>query len=413
MEEHQELIAKKYRKTIAITVVALLCFFTAGIYIGYANRPWIDKVTGVKNQENSKILGTADADFDSFWKVWTLIDEKYPSAKDVTSQDRIWGAIKGLVSSLEDPYSQFFDPEEAQEFAEEISGSFSGIGVEIGVKDKILTVISPLKDSPGEKAGLKPGDKILKIGDVVATGLTTDEAIKYIRGPEGTAVTLTILSEGTSEPKEVEIIRATIQIPTIDSQTKNGVYVISLYQFNANATTLMRKEFQNFKKTGLKKLVLDMRGNPGGYLDSAVDITSEFLPAGAVIVSEDFGGKQDPEIYRSKGSLMIPKDVSVVVLIDGGSASASEILAGALGENQRATIIGTKSFGKGSVQELVPVTDDTAVKITIAKWLTPNGNSISQKGITPHIEVSLTKDDIENKRDPQLDRAIEFLNTGK
>lgn len=405
----QKVKSKKKISGALLTFIMALIIFTSGVYVGYAKKPAVDRVANVINKK-AKPKDTAD--FEPFWKVWELIDQKYPGAKDVSNQDRVWGAIKGLVSSVKDPYSTFFNPEESKQFNEEIAGSFSGIGIEIGVKEGLLTVISPLKNSPAEKAGMKAGDAIIKIDGKLVTEMTIDQAIKFIRGPEGTPVVLTVFRKDTTDQLDITVVRAIIEIPTIDEKVVGDAYVVSLYNFNATATDLMHAAFLNFNKSGKKNLIIDLRGNPGGYLESAIAIASEILPQGFTVVTEDFGTDKKQTPHRSRGYSTIKDDTKIVVLIDGGSASASEILAGALKDANRATLIGEKSFGKGSVQELIPVTKDTSVKITIAKWLTPNGSSISEKGIMPHIEIK-NKNLIKNDpNDPVIKRALEWFKTG-
>ena len=400
----QELIKKIHNNSNVI--LFSIIFFIAGIYIGYNHQPAINMITGIEGKETAVDTTT---DFSPFWKVWNTINEKYPDAKGVNDQDRVYGAISGLVSSLNDPYSVFFKPDEAKVFESEISGSFGGIGVEVGIKDKVLTVIAPLKDTPGYKAGLKSGDKILKI-DKVATGdLTIDKAIKLIRGEKGTTVILTIFREGEKETREIKIVRDTINIPTLDTELlPNGIFVIKLYSFSANSVELFRDALKKFTEANTDKLVLDLRGNPGGYLDAAVDISSYFLPNGKIVVTEDYGNDDKPTIYRSRGYNIFNEKLKFVILIDNGSASASEIVAGALKDQNKAKLVGTQSYGKGSVQEVVKVTPNTIFKVTVAKWLTPNGISISQKGLTPDYIVEYKRND--NKEDAQMDKAIEVLN---
>ncbi len=391
-----------------ITSLALLCgVFAAGAYFGYHRLPEISKVGTVVNKE---VRVDTSADFDSFWKVWNLLNEKSLYKDKATDQDRVWGAISGLAASLKDPYTVFFPPEENKLFSEEIKGSFGGIGAEIGMKDKILTVIAPLKDNPAMKAGIKSGDKILKIDKTDTNNMTVDQAISLIRGPKGTVVTLMILHSGEKSTREIKITRDDIAIPTIDTELRSdNIFVIKFYSFSENSAGLFRNALEQFINSGSHKLVIDLRGNPGGYLDSAVQIGSWFVDEGKTIVSEDFGGNKKPVVYRSRGPRVFNDTLNLVVLIDGGSASASEILAGALKEHGIATLIGEKTFGKGSVQELVPITDTTSLKVTVARWLTPNGISISEQGLTPDIKVSITAADIEAKKDPQMDKAVEVL----
>ncbi|MEI8174722.1 MAG: S41 family peptidase [bacterium] len=389
------------------TIIALAIFgaFFLGIYVDNYNRPPIDKIR-LTNKETSV---TTNADFSPFWKVWNTVNEKYPNASKTTDQDRVYGAISGLVGSLNDPYSIFFNPDQAKSFEEEIAGNFTGIGIEVGMKDKILTVIAPLKDTPAYKANIKPGDKILKIDKTVTAGLNIEEAIKLMRGEKGTTVILTIFREGNKDPIEIKIVRDVINIPTLDTELRpDGIFVIKLYNFSANSANLFRDAMKQFVESKTDKLLLDLRGNPGGYLDSAIDISSWFLPSGKIVVTEDYGNNKK-DVMRSKGYNIFNDNLKFVILIDGGSASASEIVAGAMQDNGRAKLVGSQSFGKGSVQEAIKVTPDTLLKITIAKWLTPNGTSISEKGLTPDSKVELTAKDITEKKDRQLEKAVEIL----
>ncbi len=390
---------------LTVMLLVVLAFFS-GMYLNRDNRTELEKVS----LTNKEVTVATVADFAPFWEVWNSINEKYPEAIKTTDQEKIYGAISGLVGSLEDPYSVFFSPEEAKEFEEQISGNFSGIGIEVGIKDKVMTVIAPLKNTPAYRAGLKSGDKILQIDKKNTSDVSIDQAIKLIRGEKGTLITLTILREGDKEPKDIPIIRDTINIPTLDTEIRNdGIFVIKLYSFSANSLTLFRNALIEFSKARTDKLILDLRGNPGGYLHASVDIASWFLPSGKIVVTEDYGKNKNPEIFRSKGYDVFKRKLKLVILIDGGSASASEIVAGALQDHGVAKLVGDKSFGKGSVQELIKVTDDTRLKITVAKWLTPNGNSISEKGLTPDYEVKLTRKDIEEKKDLQLEKAVDLL----
>ncbi|MCX6757999.1 MAG: S41 family peptidase [Candidatus Nomurabacteria bacterium] len=399
----------KEKRSILFPIV-IFGVFLLGIIVGHIPFTKSDKLALSAQQTQM----STQADFSSFWKVWNTINEKYPQASTITDQDRVYGSISGLVSSLNDPYTVFFKPDEAKMFQEEIAGNFSGIGMEVGMKDKILTVIAPLKDTPAYKAGIKSGDKILKIDSTVTSDLTIDEAIKKIRGKKGTTVALTIFRVGEKDAREIKVVRDIINIPTLDTNLrKDGIFVISLYSFSADSPNLFRSAMQEFVKSGSGKLILDLRGNPGGYLDAAVDMASYFLANGKLVVTEDYGGKKDPTIYRSAGYDLFTDNLKFVVLIDNGSASASEILAGAMQDYVIAKIVGEQSYGKGSVQEVIDVTPDTILKVTVAKWLTPNGTSISLKGLTPDYIIPITKKDIEAKKDPQIDKAVELLNNWK
>ncbi|MBP6884356.1 MAG: S41 family peptidase [Candidatus Pacebacteria bacterium] len=397
---------------IAGSVILIAGFFVLGVYIGYEHRPSVSKIGGISNKENPKV----DADFEPFWKVWNLIDEKYADSESISAEDRVHGAIKGLVDSLNDPYSVYFPPEESKEFDETIKGSFEGIGMEVGMKDKILTIISPLKNTPADNAGLRAGDKILGINETSTSDISVDKAVSLIRGEKGTPVKLTIYREGEKKAREISVVRDVIKIPTLKTEArKDGVFVVELYNFSQSSANLFGNALIDFKNSGLSNLVIDLRGNPGGFLEASVDIASMFLPTGDLIVSE--GNENEDaksEVFRSRGyGIIDPSKYKIVILIDRGSASASEIVAGALREHNVAKLIGETTYGKGSVQELIDITKDTTLKITVAKWYTPNGVSISTTGIEPDIKIKPTEKDIEAKRDPAMERAILYFNTGK
>lgn len=401
---------KKFLSTTSYIIISLIIIsgvLGIGVYLGYSHRPEIDKVVSIINKTPQ---AETSADFSSFWKAWNVLNEKSIYSKDIKDQDRVWGAISGLASSMGDPYTVFFPPKENKSFNEEIIGSFEGIGAEIGVKDGILTVIAPLKDTPAWKSGIKQGDKIIKINKTSTLDMNIDTAIELIRGPEGTNVVLTVLSLGEKETREITVTREKIGIPTIDTELRDdGIFVIRLYSFSEKSDLLFKEAIIQFINSGSNKLILDLRGNPGGYLESAVNIGSLFIDEGKTILSEDFGDGRVNKVYRSHGPRLFNDSLSFVVLIDGGSASASEILAGALKEHGIAKLVGEKTYGKGSVQELVKITNDTSLKITVAKWLTPNGISISKQGLEPDIKVTLSVKDFESKKDTQMDKAVEIL----
>lgn len=354
-------------------------------------------------------------DFTDFWKAWNALESQYvithASSTLPSVKDRLYGAMQGLAASYDDPYTVYFPPEEAKAFAETISGSFAGVGMEIDVKDNILTVITPLKGTPAEAAGIQAGDQIITINGKSTDGLPVEKAVLLIRGPVGTTVEFTIIRGG--KPLDISIVRDIIQVPETDDglDAESGVYHIALYEFTANSERLFDQAFIRFKNSGSKKLVIDLRGNPGGYLDSAVDIASHFLPRGAPIVIEDSDGKEENQVHTSIGYDDVPPRTKIAVLIDGGSASASEILAGALQDSGVATLIGTRSFGKGSVQSLIKI-GKGSLKVTVARWITPGGHWIMGNGITPDIIVPVTQEDITAGKDPQMARAIKFLTTG-
>lgn len=387
-------------------VILIAAVFVGGVSFGVSNKPAIEKVVELYNKEEKK---PAEVDFSPFWIVWSKINEKYVEGNgEADPQEKLWGAIEGLVGSLGDPYSVFLPPAESEMFESEIQGKFEGVGMEIGMRDGVLTVVAPLKGTPAYRAGMKTGDKVVKIDDKETFDLSLDQAVRLIRGKKGTPVVLTVVREGEDDLLEIEIIRDVINIPTLDTEKReDGIFVIKLYNFSANSPSMFREALREFIFSGSGKLILDLRGNPGGYLEASVDIASWFLPVGKVVAREEFGDGGEI-LYRSKG-YDIFNDLPMVILINQGSASASEILAGALSEHGIATLVGEQTFGKGSVQELIQITSKTSLKLTIARWLTPNGVSISKEGLTPDVKVEMTKEDIEADRDPQMEKAVEIV----
>jgi carboxyl-terminal processing protease len=402
---------KKHSALLGLGLVIAIVFYSAGVHKGKNSLS-----SALPDLENETEGQPAAVDFSSFWKAWNLINEKYVPASTtserVGDQEKVYGAIEGLASSLGDPYTVFFPPVESEMFASEVRGNFEGVGMEVLAQEGAITVVSPLKDSPASRAGIQAGDKVIQINDETTSGLTTEDAVRLIRGPKGTSVRLTIFRQGTREPFEVSIVRDTINLPVINTQMVGGdVFKIDLYNFSENSPNLFRGALREFIQSGTDKLILDLRGNPGGYLEAAIDMASWFLPSSKVIVIEDFGTKEESKKYRSRGYDVFTDKLKFVILVDKGSASASEILAGALYEHGRATLVGETTFGKGSVQELVDITSDTSLKVTVARWLTPNGVSISEKGIKPEHVVERTPEDVTRGRDPQLEKALEILRT--
>jgi len=391
---------------LLIGLPAVVIAFLIGLYVGGQN----PASSGASNpQATNGSYVTADQ-FSPYWKAWQILDDKFVHAASTTADQKVWGSIQGLASSYGDPYTVFFPPTESKMFQENITGDFGGVGMEVGMKGSTIVVISPIKASPAATAGVKTGDIILAIDGTSTASMSVDEAVTLIRGPVGTKVKITFLPQGSTKSVDRTITRAIINVPTIDSGAKQGgIYVIKLYSFTAQSPDLFRSALRQFVLSGDHKLVLDLRGNPGGYLDAAWDMASWFLPAGKVVVTEDFGkpGMQQP--FRSKGYNAFSSALRMVVLVDSGSASAAEILAGALKEQGIATLVGDKTFGKGSVQELVPVTSDTSLKVTVAAWLTPSGHNLSHDGLDPDYKVVPTDADQKAGTDPVMDKAVQLL----
>lgn len=397
-------------KQVALVVVSLALLggvFSLGYFSGVRNKPAISEVSTLINKEVGKPEQT---DFSLFWQAWSTLNQKFVGSTTPEDTEKVWGAIEGLAASYGDPYTTFFPPEEAKNFEDTVSGNFSGVGMEVGIRDGALVVVAPLKNTPAYRAGVKAGDAILKIDSVEASALPVEKAIKLIRGEKGTTVTLTLSREGTTAPLVIPVVRDTIDIPTVDTELrKDGVFVLRLYNFSALSPGLFKEGLREFLESGSDKLVIDLRNNPGGYLEAAVDMASWFLPVGKVIVSEDYGKSRESDEYRSKGYDIFTDKLKLAILINGGSASASEILAGALHDYKKAILVGEKSFGKGSVQELVALPGSTSLKVTIARWLTPNGTSISGNGIAPDVSVKQTEADAKKLIDTQLEKAVETL----
>ena len=413
VEKEQEEQTKKFSPLGVGLSLALACAaFLSGLQMGSGDSNQQASLADIffRSPEVSE-----EVDLDEFWLVWNLLEEKYVAASStefISKEQRIEGAIQGLVSAYGDPYTVFLPPKESEQFQEDISGNFSGVGMEVGIRENMVAVIAPLPDTPAERAGLVAGDIVMRIDGTSTEGMSIDEAVERIRGEKGSEVVLTIYREGRTELTEMKIIRDTISVPTVRTRTEGDVFVIELYSFNALAESGVQNALREYVESGADKMVLDLRSNPGGYLQSAVSIASYFLPAGKVVVREGFGEGEDEQIYRSYGKMLgsyAPK--KMVVLINQGSASASEILAGALQEHGAATLIGTQTFGKGSVQELVELGTGSSLKVTIARWFTPEGRSISENGLAPDIEVPIVYDELEPGEDPQFEAALEYLHS--
>ena len=389
--------------TLLIAGLCLLAGFGGGFYY-QANGNISNLSIPLINREAP---AEVSADFSLFWNVWNQLQNRFVDKEKLDTQELLYGAIEGLVNAAGDPYTVFLRPKDSANFAEEINGSFGGIGIEIGLRSNVITVIAPISGTPAAKAGLLAGDKILKIGDKSTEGMSINAAVDVIRGPKGTPVRLTISQANSRETREVSIIRDTIKVPTVkwsllDEQTAH----LQLFVFNRNADADFAKAVKEITQSPAKQIILDLRNNPGGLLDSAINLAGYFLDNNQIVVVEKFGNGKEHTYYSSgKGEL---KDYPLFILINQGSASASEILAGALKDNRSVTLVGEQSFGKGSVQEVNDLPGKSSLKITIAKWYTPKGISINENGITPDITVGRTADDINAERDPQLDKAREL-----
>lgn len=395
-----------------IVVLVILGSFLFGYYGGLAaslekDTEWKLSLSDVLTVIEQS-MQNHDVDPALFEQVWDSINDRYVD-KPADPESLFYGALKGLVAGLRDPYSRFLDPAETAEFNKELSGSFEGIGAEIGIKNNQLTVIAPLPASPAEQAGLRASDRILAIDGTDTTLMSLEVAVSRIRGERGTPVALTVISDEDREPRDIIIVRDEITVQSISwRMLDDAIAYIEINHFNADTDSKFRTLAQDIILQNPRGLIVDVRNNPGGYLDSVIDIAGAFLDGNRNVVIEA-SGDQRKEYPASSNTLF--SSVPMVVLVNGGSASASEILAGALQDYHRATIIGEQTFGKGSVQDYEQFGDGSSLKLTVSKWFTPLGNSIDEQGITPDEVIDLTDDDYNNDRDPQLERAVAVLIT--
>src|SRR3989344_1940427 len=344
------------------------------------------------------------------WSVWNLLIEHYIEPGKLQATPMLYGAVGGLVDAVEDPYTSFMPTKENTEFRESLNGTLQGIGAELVFKDEKIVVVAPIKGSPAEAAGLQPEDIITHVDEKSMEGFSLNDAVDLIRGPKGTQVTITVEREDEEEPIKMTITRDDIHVPSMESEMKKhkgkNIGHITLNRFGDTTTVEVREAVTALTEQKMDALIFDVRYNGGGYLDKAIDLSSTFLKSGKVVSVAHREG--EPSHHYVTGN-PIAESVPMVVLINEGSASASEILAGALQDNGRATIIGKQSFGKGTVQEVFELPGGTSLRVTTARWLTPNGKDLGKEGVHPDIEVERTKEQIQNKEDPQLDAALEFL----
>lgn len=406
---------KSFTKRFASVYIILTIFlftFLGGVFFGYQGGQQaqiIPQTNGGKilNKEQLPPYLLENVDFNLFWEVWNIMRDKYLE-QPIADTRLFYGALTGLVASVGDPYTAFLDPETTGKFNSELSGTFDGIGAEIGIKKDQLLVVAPLPGTPAEKAGLRPGDRILAIDGKDTTGMAIDYAVSIIRGPKGTNVVLRIWREGWEQTKDITITRESIHIDSVTwKMLDNNVAQIKLVQFNGETTAKFETAVREILLKNPKGIILDMRSNPGGYFDSALAVASFWVPAPQpMVIQKTKGNRQQKFPSLNRASL---KNMPTVVLVNSGTASGAEIVAGALQDYGKATLVGEKTFGKGSVQDYTGLNGGSSIKITVAEWLTPKGRHINKEGIAPDIEVKLTKEDYEADKDPQLDKAIELL----
>lgn len=422
------MIEKQFKKYfVYLIVVLLVCSFLVGLIVGQKkaaidfekkesiknsndNNNLLFGILGVKNNEKS--LKEEGIDFDLFWEVWNLIKKEHLNKKDISDKQLFYGSLKGMVASIEDPYSIFLEPEKAKEFYQDLRGDFEGIGAELGIKKNILTVIAPLSDSPAEKAGIKAGDQIYKIDNLETTNIFLEDAVSKIRGKAGTQVVLTIKRNNSLEFKEIIIVRAKIHIKSVEwkpVENHKEIIYLQIRQFNENVKGEFSATINEIlsREERPKGIILDLRNNPGGFLDASVEIANYWLPRDVVVVKEKNDGEEKE--YKTTDNSILDK-LQTIILTNQGSASASEILAGALQDYKKAIILGEKTFGKGCVQKVEDLKGGSMLKLTIADWITPLGRRINDKGIDPDIKVEMTLKDYEQEKDPQMEKAIELIN---
>lgn len=382
------------------SIIALLIFLI-GLFIGRYLLPAGELKQYDSLQFQTVEQGKRQLIFPTFWEAWDTLHDNFIG--DLDEKDLFYGAVAGMVRSAGDPYTVFSPPADTKQFEETIEGSFSGVGIEIGMDNRAVTVIAPIDGSPAQKAGILQGDIIVAVDEEgITQDMTIDDVVQRIRGKKGESVKLTVFHKDGTKPEDIDITRGTIEIVSVKLEMIEGVAHITINSFNGDTAKKFNDIAHQVQNSEAKGIILDLRNNPGGFLQSSVDIASRFLDKDLLVVSER--GNNNKE-YKASGSTVL-KDIPVVILVNGGSASASEILAGALNDQLGSLIIGDKTFGKGSVQEFIKLSDESSLRVTVAKWYTPNGRSIDEEGIEPTIEIS---QDRETKQDEQLIKALEEI----
>lgn len=402
--------------------LVLLLFFVLTFILGWQlghkdyTFKWSRYVPNI-TVENKQPPQNINVDFKLFWDTWDLVSKSYWDKKAIDPNKMFYGAIQGMVAAVGDPYTMFLPPQQQQATKEDLNGSFEGVGIELGFnKDKRLVVVSPLDGTPAKNAGILPGDLIVKINDKDTSNMNLLDAVNLIRGPKGTDVTLTIFRDGETSTHDFKLTRDTIVVKSVQLEFKNTksgkkIAVIKLTRFGERTNEEWNDAVSKILTEGSVAIVLDVRNNPGGFLEGAVFIASEFLPDGDVVLQENGQGQKYPYKVNRQGKLLKHQ---MVVLINKGSASASEIVAGALQDRKRATVVGEQSFGKGTIQDSQDLPAGTGIHITIARWLTPLGHWVNDtSGLEPDVKIEMPKP-VDNKpvdatADPQLDKAIEIL----
>ncbi len=401
-------MSPKIRRLVFLSLFFSLFTFWVGYSFGSGKFDYISLGNFVNLSRQQNNLGRSRADLDLFWKVWDLLHKNHLNRDELVTQDLIYGAISGLTRATGDPYTAFLTPEENEAVKAGIDGEYEGIGAELGMREGQLMVISPLEGSPAERAGVRAGDRILEIDGEDARDFTLSEAVAKIRGKADTGVVLTLLGEDDDEPREITIVRGTIELESVKwNYEGDGLYYVRISRFGEKTVSEWDLAVNDiFSQGDLKGLILDVRNNPGGVLTASIEVASDFVDQG-VIVSEQFANGQESKFTSTRRGRLT--NVPVVVLINRGSASASEIFAAALRFHQGAKLVGRKTFGKGTVQDARDLEDGSGVHITVAKWLTPDGTCVEGEGLEPDFEIEVETMDIEEQQDPQLEKAKQIL----
>ncbi|MBI2633233.1 MAG: S41 family peptidase [Parcubacteria group bacterium] len=403
---------KKAFKFFGVIIAAVILFFAGavvGVFVVVRDGAQFESIDAFISKGEKNF--TDGFDFSLYKQVYDMIRNNYIGSDTIDDKELFYGSLTGIASGVKDPYTVFLKPSLAKKFSEDLNGSFGGIGIEIGMRNDQLTVIAPLKGTPADKAGLLAGDKIIAINGTSTMGMVIEDAVSRIRGPKGETVTLSIYRDGWSIAKDFPIVRDTIVVKSVEWEEKNNgdIFYVRLSSFGSDTIENFQSAVNAFHAKKYKGLVLDLRNNPGGFLEVASEMISFWAPEKISVISkgrESFNETNYVAEGEGKGQL---EKVKTVVLVNQGSASASEILGGALQDYKLATLVGEKTFGKGSVQEMNSFLDGSALKVTVAHWYTPLGRLIDKEGIKPDKEVKMTEEDYKNKKDPQLDKAIELL----
>lgn len=397
-----------FKRWIVISVIfalAVIGSFRSGYQFGEAGLTFSPSQFKVVGRDS---LPT-NVDYSLLGKALEVLDSNYIE-RPIDQQKALYGAVRGAVAAAGDDYTQFFDPEELAEFHQSLKGSFDGIGAEINRKNGLIVVVAPIEDSPAQKAGLLAKDIIIEVDGASTVDWSVEEAVRKIRGEKGTEVKLLIAREGRTKPFELAIKRDTILIKTVKWEIKQvagkKIGIIRLSRFGEDTKEVFSQAVGDLKKQNISGLIVDVRNNPGGYLETSIDVASHWLAKDRIVVDE---ARSDTPAVQHLGSYGYNEfaGLKTIVLVNGGSASAAEILAGALRDHKAAILVGEKTFGKGSVQEVIDLPDNTALKVTIAKWITPAGIHLNKDGLVPDIEVKMTEEDYAAEKDPQMDKALE------